>query len=269
MKNIRPLGWVIIAFNIYFVFAFARGASEIGQDDLALGFYGFFSLIIWAVINLVLYVIYRVTGNQNKRSCPACNSRVKTGLTKCPKCSFDFLKLASGQEVTEVVSQALDKPALYPKSSPIDWKVTGGALVGIAVIILISNLFSSTDSPSGNNSNSGSSNSNYIQESEDSSWIPKGFSAYSQDQNIAWRWLKNSEFECSYGDSCWGLMVISKQGCPNGLYAELSLLDKNRVQVGYTNDTLSAAQPLQKSKMIFESFEEAAETGQLSKISCY
>lgn len=103
----------------------------------------------------------------------------------------------------------------------------------------------------------------------DNSWIPANFDSWYEDSNVAYRWLKGSEFECGYGDACWGIMVISKSGCPNGLYAELSLLDKNEVQVGYTNESLSSSLPLQKSKMIFETFEESAQTGRLTEIKCY
>jgi hypothetical protein len=53
------------------------------------------------------------------------------------------------------------------------------------------------------------------------------------------------------------------------LYAELSILDKSDVQVGYTNDSVSSALPMQKSKLIFNSYEDAANSARLSKISCY
>jgi hypothetical protein len=48
-----------------------------------------------ATMNVVLYVIYRVTGTK-KRECPACGQTVKKGLTVCPSCNFDFMKAAKG-----------------------------------------------------------------------------------------------------------------------------------------------------------------------------
>jgi len=103
----------------------------------------------------------------------------------------------------------------------------------------------------------------------DTSWIPVEFNSYSEDPNVAWRWLKDKEYKCTYGDSCWGMMVISKNGCDRSLYAEISILDKNEVQIGYTNDSVSQALPMQKSKLIFNTYEDDANTARLSKISCY
>jgi hypothetical protein len=65
------------------------------------------------------------------------------------------------------------------------------------------------------------------------------------------------------------MMVISKNGCDRSLYAEISILDKSDVQIGYTNDTASQALPMQKTKLIFNTFEDEAHSARLSKISCY
>lgn len=100
-------------------------------------------------------------------------------------------------------------------------------------------------------------------------WVPKDFEIWNDDPNIAWRWLEPNEFNCKYGDSCWGMVIISKDGCPSSLYAELSILDEAGTQVGYTNETMSSALPLQKSKLIFETYEESANSARISKISCY
>jgi hypothetical protein len=94
MKNIRPFGWVIIALNVYFLYSFFSGVDST-DSDTALGI-GFIFLMFWlAIMNVVLYVIYRVTGTK-KRECPACGQTVKKGLTVCPSCNFDFMKAASG-----------------------------------------------------------------------------------------------------------------------------------------------------------------------------
>ena len=98
MRNIRPFGWVIIAFNVYFLYAFSRGIADLDDNDVAIGFYSLMSLFIWAVINVILYVLFRVTGKGKSRTCPACGSKVKVGLTVCSKCGFDFFKSASTSE---------------------------------------------------------------------------------------------------------------------------------------------------------------------------
>ena len=95
MKNIRPFGWVIIALNVYFLYAFFSGIDST-DSDTAVGL-GFMFIVFWlAIMNVVLYVIYRVTGGR-KRDCPACGVGVKKGLTVCSACNFDFMKAASGE----------------------------------------------------------------------------------------------------------------------------------------------------------------------------
>jgi len=102
----------------------------------------------------------------------------------------------------------------------------------------------------------------------DTSWIPTDFSSWTDDPNVAWRWLSSKEYDCT-GDSCLGMMVIAKNGCKSNLYAEISLVDKSDVQVGYSNDSVSSASPMQKSKLVFNSYEKSATTGRVTKISCY
>ena len=92
MKGIRPFAWVIIALNIYFVVAFSLEIDST-DSDTALGLQ-FMVLMVWlAIMNVVLYVLYRITGGK-KRLCPACGKNVKKGLTICPSCNFDFMKAA-------------------------------------------------------------------------------------------------------------------------------------------------------------------------------
>ena len=64
-------------------------------------------------------------------------------------------------------------------------------------------------------------------------------------------------------------MVVAKDGCSRNLDAEISILDKKSVQIGYTNDTVSSALSMQESKLVFNTYEESANSFRLSKISCY
>lgn len=93
-RNVRPLGWVIIAINAFMLYWFSSGVSDLADDATAAGMFIFLFMFIWALINVPLYVIYRVTGGK-KRECPACGSRVKVGVTTCSKCNFDFMKNAT------------------------------------------------------------------------------------------------------------------------------------------------------------------------------
>ena len=103
--------------------------------------------------------------------------------------------------------------------------------------------------------------------SADYSWVPSGFNFYGDD--VAWRWAKKSEFMCKIGDSCWGMFVVTKNGCPTSLYAEINIFDSAGTQVGYTNEVLRSLAPKVKGKLIFDSFEEDADSAQIGKISCY
>jgi hypothetical protein len=85
-------------------------------------------------------------------------------------------------------------------------------------------------------------------------WIPGGFNQWSD--NIAWRWAEKGEFKCKYGESCWGMFVVSKEGCPNSLYAEINLYDSTGTNIGYTNESLSSLAPYEKGKMVFDTFDE-------------
>ena len=98
-------------------------------------------------------------------------------------------------------------------------------------------------------------------------WYPKGFTEYKGD--IAWKWLEHGEFRCSYGDHCWGMLVVAKNGCPSSLYAEITILDGSGSNVGYTNDTTSGLSPGQQAKLIFEDFTPGADSARLGEISCY
>ncbi len=96
MKNIRPLGWLILAFNAYYLYSFSKGIVDIsaeGGGDTAVGIYALFSLFVWAILNIILYILFRVTAKK-KRECPACGVKVSVGVTVCQKCSFDFKKQA-------------------------------------------------------------------------------------------------------------------------------------------------------------------------------
>jgi hypothetical protein len=107
MKNIRPFGWVIIALNVYFLYVFFSNVDGT-ESDAALGL-GFMFLMFWlAIMNVVLYVIYRVTGGK-KRDCPACGIGVKKGLTICPSCNFDFVKAAGGEPQEEFKKKVVQK----------------------------------------------------------------------------------------------------------------------------------------------------------------
>lgn len=279
--------------NLYFVYFFFKGAIELEQDNLALGLFTITFLFIWAVVNVILYVIYRVMKRSASRLCPACASKVKTGITLCSNCGFDFMKFAMGvneekeSNKTEANSENLDASQKIKGEDKASKPINLTYRIAFAAILFISAagfVIEKVNGDSGKEANNayfcatnplipafseeceplGTSQNNLNE-----SWKPSNFIIWDENPNVAFRWLKSNEYKCEYGDACWGLMTISKSGCPSNLYVELSILDKNDVQIGYTNDSLSSTLPLQKSKMVFGTYQESADTARISKISCY
>lgn len=99
----------------------------------------------------------------------------------------------------------------------------------------------------------------------DSSWIPAGFSAWTDDSNIAWRWADKND--CT-DYSCLSAEFISEFGCPRGLYVAVNWLDGNDNVVSYTNESLPSLLAMQTAKLRFDDYEEISDSGQISEISC-
>tara|TARA_S200002703_G_scaffold108245_1_gene94057 strand:- start:1527 stop:1985 length:459 start_codon:yes stop_codon:yes gene_type:complete len=100
---------------------------------------------------------------------------------------------------------------------------------------------------------------------KDTSWVPDGFTAY--NNNVAIKWSDSGTYSCSYGDRCIQMEVVSKNGC-DSLYGELTKLDSNGNNIGYTNETTSNLQPGQKAILMFNTYGDVSKFN-LSKISCY
>ena len=99
----------------------------------------------------------------------------------------------------------------------------------------------------------------------DASWVPTGFTAWTEDSNIAWRWAKKNNCQ-DYG--CISAEFISQNGCPTGLYAALNWLDSNDSVVSYANDTIPSLLPMQIAKLRFDDYEDIGKSGQMSTIRC-
>jgi len=84
-----------VAFSLFLWFVLFMGA-----EDSTVGAFGFLIFIIpflfiMTLLNVVLYVIFRVTRSKDKtRACPACARVVEVGITTCGGCGFDFMKAA-------------------------------------------------------------------------------------------------------------------------------------------------------------------------------
>ncbi len=101
----------------------------------------------------------------------------------------------------------------------------------------------------------------------DSSWVPSGFTTWSTDSNIAWKFSSKSSYSCD-NYSCISVEFISRDGCPNGLYAALNWLDTNDAVVSYDNATLPSLQSMQSAKLRFDDIQEIGDSGQMAEINC-
>ena len=51
-------------------------------------------IVLWALGNVILGVIWLVTNRKKTRECPACGTDVKKGLFACRRCGYDFRAFA-------------------------------------------------------------------------------------------------------------------------------------------------------------------------------
>jgi hypothetical protein len=98
-------------------------------------------------------------------------------------------------------------------------------------------------------------------------WYPDGYNEWSSDTNVAWKWL--DVYDCNFGDWCWKVQVVTKTGCPGGLYAEINILDSADNVVDFTNDTVSSLGPGDSAILEFGTYNSVHAAGQMSKISCH
>lgn len=174
--------------------------------------------------------------------------------------------LKNSVTVPPTTSETLETP---PSGSPElknsirVWQVALPVLI-ILIVISVYQGFSGEDVPMP--IPAPSNNSAQI---NDDSWIPSGFSEYSEDDNIAWRWGTNSETNCTYDSGyCWSVMVITRDGCPSGIYSEIAILDRSEVQIDFTNDSTTRVLPNTKIKLTFDTYNDDADTARVGEISC-
>ena len=85
--------FIIIGINAYMLISYFMDVDT-SNSDASIGF-GFIALmVVLTIINIPLYIVYKVIDKKAKRLCPAGGVNVKVGLTICPMCKFDFAKSA-------------------------------------------------------------------------------------------------------------------------------------------------------------------------------
>lgn len=111
------------------------------------------------------------------------------------------------------------------------------------------------------------SSDTYDDSSWDTSWVPYDFNVWSADSNIAWKWTPSGDYECD-DYSCVSAQFISRDGCPNGLYAAINWLDEYDSVVSYGNESLPSLLPMQTAQLKFDDFQDISDSGQMAEINC-
>lgn len=75
-------------------------------------------------------------------------------------------------------------------------------------------------------------------------WMPQGYEEVQPGIGIRWARQYGTEFDCpAYGESCFGVELVSNTSCPNGIYIELALVDDAGTIRGMTNEMTAAVRP--------------------------
>jgi len=112
-----------------------------------------------------------------------------------------------------------------------------------------------------------SSSSNYSDASA-TDWAPLGFQVWSEDSNIAFKYLPVGSYSCS-DYNCVKIQFISESGCPNGLYVAANYLDgPDGNVIGYDNATLPSLNAMQTAQLLFEDTSNTSRNWQLAEIRC-
>ena len=147
-----------------------------------------------------------------------------------------------------------------PEKLPARKLSTKATITWIVVIFIVVYSYSSR---SGTSTPSSSSSSTIA---ASTAWIPSGFDSY--DADIAYKWVDKPT--CDTYSICAAIQVVANKNCPNDLYAELTLQDKNYVQYAYTNDAQGSLSMGSTAELTFNfAPDDRFAHFMISQISCY
>ena len=155
-----------------------------------------------------------------------------------------------------------ESESLNPRRNLKAWQKVAIAFIVLAIIGQVTSSNSNSDT-SGYKTIPGTGSS--TSSSEGTSWKPEGFDYW--DSEVAYKWVENPS--CNSYSVCAAIQVIANRDCPNNLYAELLLQDKNYVQYDYTNEAQGSLSKGNTAELTFN-FEPSERFAhfKLSKISC-
>ena len=105
-----------------------------------------------------------------------------------------------------------------------------------------------------------------IQTQADSApWYPKGY--VEREPGLAYKWVENPDSDCYYC-SYWQMDVIARDGCPNGLYAEINIENSSGTVIDWTNDRIPSLSQGDKARLTFETYNDASDSASVTELSC-
>lgn len=133
LPNWRIFSYIIVLFNlimlIWVIAGIASGSgtpSDCGGLDaqtcndaqnVGTGIAVVALVIIWAVVDVILGILWLVTNRKRTRDCPACGRDVKKGLFVCRNCGYDFRAALPGYQGTAAPHHPTPQQG-YPAATP-------------------------------------------------------------------------------------------------------------------------------------------------------
>ena len=84
---------------------------------------------------------------------------------------------------------------------------------------------------------------------------------------ITWQW-KDTRWNKTAERLEWVWQVEARNGCPNGMYAEVAIFNEQGYQIDYTNELTTSVSPNQKVLLTFSTYNDDAYDAEISEINC-
>lgn len=285
------LFWVFIALlGINLISAFSNSFTSINNQISSINLVSgsidllFRAVFSWVIVSPIYWVRRSIRKQKTAHSEMAVDP-IDVEINTPPEVVMqgeeqEKIQLESNKDIKIVLNDSEDSSSTLSSTDKPDYRF--GILIAIVITLafaaiglesaLDSRVVSSTNVSNESTYDTDSKNtSGYSYDSPENNWIPEGFYGWDDGENLAWKWPEPDEItndsRCK-GSSCWGAIIVSRLGCPNGLSAVLSITNNEEVQIDFSRDEFPSALPLQRTKLIFMSMNSDAKFGTLSQISC-
>jgi hypothetical protein len=109
-------------------------------------------------------------------------------------------------------------------------------------------------------------------EAEAKEWVPDGYDVSYQGTQViegfADKFL-DSGYQCASGSrGCFGVSVISRDGCPSGIFGYMFYTDSSGNQLPEVMETTGRAQAMQPMTLVFNVYDNDIKNGRIWKVGC-